>query len=81
METDRFTEQLGLTDSLSNETLPQCPLQPRLEWAHIRGWRSAMGARFSTTDIRFELDIPAWMLVALNDLPTHLRRSTRGWRR
>jgi tRNA(Arg) A34 adenosine deaminase TadA len=31
-----------------------------------------MGARFSTTDIRFELDLPAWALGALNDLPTHL---------
>jgi tRNA(Arg) A34 adenosine deaminase TadA len=31
-----------------------------------------MGAHFSTTDIRFELDLPAWALVALNDLPTHL---------
>ena len=31
-----------------------------------------MGARFLTTDIRFELDLPAWALGALNDLPTHL---------
>ena len=30
-----------------------------------------MGAHFSTTDIRFELDLPAWALGALNDLPTH----------
>ncbi len=31
-----------------------------------------MGALFSTTDIRFELDLPAWALGALNDLPTDL---------
>jgi hypothetical protein len=31
-----------------------------------------MGALSSTTDIRFELDLPAWALGALNDLPTHL---------
>ena len=32
-----------------------------------------MGAHFSTTDIRFELDLPAWALGALNNLPTHLQ--------
>jgi hypothetical protein len=31
-----------------------------------------MGVRFSTTDTRFELDLPAWAVDALNDLPTQL---------
>jgi hypothetical protein len=40
-----------------------------------------MGARFSTSDIRFELDRPAWALGALNDLPTHpLGRRRAGYR-
>lgn len=30
-----------------------------------------MGARFSTTDLRLELDLPAWAVDALNDLPMY----------
>ncbi len=29
-------------------------------------------ARYSATDMRFELDLPAWAVAALNDLPIHL---------
>ena len=31
-----------------------------------------MGARYSASDMRFALDLPAWAVHALNGLPTHL---------